>query len=96
MLTATERKLRAQSGALALHSQVDGLAITERAREVSNFTRWLVLVDPDLSLPAAERTERALRARHSHMVKMSLAASRARSAKRQGRGVTDATAEAAP
>ena len=80
-LTAAQRSLRAKIGAHALHATHDGVALTEQARTVflASFERQ---VDPEGLLPADVRQRRAAHALRAHMTRLSLAASRARAAKR--------------
>ena len=80
-LTASERSLRAKIGAHALHANHDGVALTERARAtfLAGFEHQ---VDPGGVLTPEVRQRRAAHARRAHMARLSLAASRARAAKR--------------
>lgn len=77
MLSPSERKLRARIGALSLHAQ--GKTNTGPATAAFK-AKFYDQVDPDRTLPEAERDRRAGLARQAHMTKLSLARSRARTA----------------
>jgi len=76
-LSASERTLRARLAAHALHSRVDGREITAKGR-AKFMARFLDEVDPDRSLPEAERLRRAEHALKAHMTRLALASARAR------------------
>ena len=82
-LSPSQRRTRARIGAHALHASRDGVELTEKARAtfLASFEHE---VDPDGVLEADERGRRARHALQAHMSRLSLAASRARSARRQG------------
>jgi hypothetical protein len=76
-----ERSLRAQIAAHASWAKTpDAAARTARAR-AAFFDRFLREVDPDGTLPVDERARRAEHALRAHMLRLSLAAQRARAAK---------------
>lgn len=87
-LTPAQRTLRAR---VAVHSSwaktSDRAARTAPARAAS-IARFEREVDPDGTLPPAERARRAESARKAYMARLSLAASRARSNKRTSAGST--------
>ena len=82
-LSPSQRRTRARIGAHALHASRDGVELTEKARTtfLASFDHQ---VDPDGVLEVGERRRRAQHALQAHMAKLSLAASRARSARRGG------------
>ena len=71
------RTLRARLGAHALHSQCDSREITSNARAafLSRFERE---VDPDGTLPVAERERRAAHARKAYFTRLALKSAMAR------------------
>lgn len=75
--TAAERSLRARIGAYALHSQVDGTAHTQKARDAF-LARFETQVDPTGVLPPEERHRRALCARKEYMTRLALKSAKAR------------------
>ena len=77
MLFPSEASLRGKIGAHELHARYDSRQITENARSafLSGFERR---VDPDGSLPPAERARRAEHARKAHFARLALASARAR------------------
>jgi hypothetical protein len=77
-LTPRERTLRAQLAVEASWANTSNpSARTQPGRDAAN-ARFEREVDPDGVLPEAERLRRTEHARRSHMLKMSLKASRAR------------------
>lgn len=79
-LSAEERSLRARAGAHAVHAKHDSRTLTQPARDAF-LARFEDEVDPERTLPDAERRRRAIHARKSHMARLSLKAARARSKK---------------
>lgn len=75
-LSPTERTLRARAAAFALHAQGGTSTAAATAAFLARFERE---VDPDNLLMPEERARRAVFARRSHMSKLALKASRARS-----------------
>lgn len=80
-LTATQRTLRAQIGAYALHASHDPRETTAKAR-ATFLARFEVQVDPDGLLSAPERQRRAGYARKAHFKRLALASTRKRSGKK--------------
>ena len=72
------RALRSRLAAYSLDSQRDPKETTKAAR-AAFLNRFEREVDPDGSLPPAERARRAEAALRAHMTRLSLASSRARS-----------------
>jgi hypothetical protein len=91
-MTDDERRLRAQLGA---HEQwarePDRTARTAKARR-GFLAKLEAEVDPQGVLPPEERARRAEHLRKAHMIRMSLAASRARTAKARKKGGDEAVA----
>lgn len=77
MLTARERKLRAQIAAHSLHARRRGDEVTEAARR-GLLLRFERDADPTDSLPPAERQRRAWHLYQAHMARMRLARAKAR------------------
>lgn len=88
-LTATERSIRSQ---IAVHESwartADRSARTANARKAM-LESFEHLVDPDGTLPPAERTKRAAHARKAHFKRMALKSAQAR--RRRGGDVNGAT-----
>lgn len=78
---AAERSLRARLAAHALHAQRDPQETTANAR-ATFLARFEREVDPDGCLDLEERRRRALQARRAYFTRLSLAAAKARQAKR--------------
>ena len=76
-LTPSERTLRSRLAAFTLHSKVDSRAHTAPAREAFN-RGFLDEVDPDRTLPEAERERRAKQARKAYYVRLALKSATAR------------------
>lgn len=85
MLSPTERSLRARIAAHTLHSKRDSREITSAAR-ATFLQKFEQQVDPDGTLPEAERQRRAAAAKRAHFTRLALASARAR------RGRTSSTA----
>ena len=77
-LTPAQRALRSRLAAYSLHAQRDSKETTQAAR-AAFLNRFEREVDPDDSLPPAERARRARAALRAHMTRLALAPSRARS-----------------
>ena len=75
MLSPAERSLRARIGAHSVHAA--GRTNTAPAR-AAFFESFIDRVDPDRTLPEAERLRRAEHARRAHMLKLALLSARAR------------------
>ena len=82
-LTSEQRSLRARIAALTLHSQVDGRSHTAAARRAF-LDRFEEEVDPDRSLPEAERQRRAGAARKAYFARLAYRSSVARRARAGG------------
>lgn len=72
-----QRSLVSAIGAHALHSQYDSRELTKPAR-TKFLERFLDEVDPDRTLPEAERNRRAGHLLQAHMKRLALASSKAR------------------
>lgn len=77
MLNRSERKLRARIAAHALHAQRDPRETTAKARGIF-VARFAHEVDPDGTLPAAERERRAEHARKAYFARLALKSAKAR------------------
>ena len=79
MIPSSEASLRARVGAHTLHSRYDSRELTAPARAafLAGFEQQ---VDPEGTLPEAERQRRAEHARKAHFTRMALASARARRA----------------
>jgi hypothetical protein len=82
---AAERSLRARLAAHALHAQRDPQETTANGR-AAFLARFEREVDPDGRLDLEERRRRALQARRVYFARLSLAATKARQAKRAATG----------
>lgn len=76
-LSAEERSLRSSIAAHARWSKHDRTKGTEKARAAAE-QRFLDEVDPDRTLPEAERLRRAESARQAHFQRMAFASVKAR------------------
>ena len=83
-----EMARRGRIGAHVLHSRHDSSEIAARARE-GLAKKYLDQVDPDRTLPEAERLRRAEHARRAHLARAARMSALARSS---GKAVTDAVA----
>ena len=81
-LTPAQRSLRARIGAHAMHSKYNAASTTARARETF-LMGFEYRVDPERLLQPEERHLRAQHALKAHMSKLSLAAARARTRRRE-------------
>lgn len=77
-MTPEQRQLRARMAAHVLHSRVDSTVHTQPARRAF-LARFEDQVDPDHSLPPAERTRRAEHAKRAHMQALAMKSAKARS-----------------
>jgi hypothetical protein len=77
VLTPEQRSLRARLAAHTLHSRVDSTQHTARARAVF-LERFERQVDPDGSLPEAERTRRAEHAKRAYFLELAMKSAKAR------------------
>ena len=77
-LRPAQRSLRSRLAAYSLHAKRDPEETTQAAR-AAFLNRFEREVDPDGSLPPAERARRAQAALRVHMTRLALASSRARS-----------------
>ena len=82
-LTPRERMLRAKLAAHASHLRRDPREATAAAR-MAFLRRFEDQVDPDRTLPEAERLRRAAHARQAHMARLALASAQARRGRRGG------------
>ncbi len=71
------RRLRAKAAGLALHAKYGSDEISARARR-GFYARFAAQVDPDGTMPAAERERRAEAAMRAHMSSLSYRAARKR------------------
>ncbi len=92
-LTPSERTLRARAAALAMHSK--GGTNTVAARAAAD-RRFLDEVDPDRTLPEAERYRRAALARRRYFVDLAYRSARARRARAEAAGHRRETTGQAP
>ena len=76
-LSPSERSQRAKLAAHTLHSKVDTLEHTRPGREAF-MARFEKEVDPDNSLPAAERQRRAAQAKKAYFTRLSFESAKAR------------------
>lgn len=91
-LNATERSLRAARAAHTRWLDPDAReAARVKARESMN-RRFAKQVDPDNSLPPAERAKLAENARKAHLLGMSLKASRARRLRKERKAAGEGAA----
>lgn len=77
-MTPEQRQLRARMAAHVLHSRVDSTVHTQPARRAF-LARFEDQVDPDRSLPPAERSRRADHAKRAHMQSLAMKSAKARS-----------------
>lgn len=78
-LTPSERSLRARIAAHAVHAKYDSRDLTANARR-SFLARFEDEVDPDRSLPEAERIRRAEHARKAYFQTLAYKSARSRRA----------------
>lgn len=79
-LTPAQRSLRARAAAFHLHATHDSRALTENARAAGpgRIDYWMRQVDPDGTLPEAERRRRAEHAKRAHYLNLALKSAVAR------------------
>lgn len=77
--TPAERSAQARMAAHAMHARHDARATTEKAR-AAFLAKFEAEVDPDGTLPPAERAKRADHARKAHMARLRLTAQKNRRA----------------
>lgn len=80
-LSPAERTLRARLAAHAMHARHDSRQTSAAGRQAFD-ERFEREVDPDGTLPVAERRRRAEHARREHMTRLALASARARRQRR--------------
>ena len=80
MLSPAEAALRGRIGAYALHASHDPRETTAKAR-ATFLKRFEDRVDPDRTLPEAERLRRAEYARKAHFAALALKSARTRTRK---------------
>ena len=85
MLTPQERTLRAKIGAFSLHAEGKTNTLPARTAFLSRFETQ---VDPQNTLPIAERQRRAECARHAYFLKLALKSAQARR-RRAAKGASD-------
>ena len=79
-MTPAERRIRGRIGALSLHAQGKTNTSPARARFLSRFETE---VDPDGTLPAAERSKRAEHARKLYFTRLALKSAATRRDKKE-------------
>jgi hypothetical protein len=77
-----DRSMRARIGAYTLHSKVDGREITSNARRAF-LDRFEKSVDPNGTLPEAERCRRAAAARKAYFTALALKSAKSRRQQRE-------------
>jgi len=82
-MTPAERRLAGRQGAFTMLSRNDPRLTSKAGRDAAE-ARYLLQVDPEGTLPIAERERRAAAARRAHMAEIALASVRARAARRRG------------
>lgn len=83
--TYEQRQIRGRLGAYVMHARNDPKQTTAKAR-ATFLERFEREVDPDGTLPPAERARRAEAARRAHMTRLALASSRARAGRSRKAG----------
>jgi hypothetical protein len=83
-LTPEQRVLRARMGAYAMHAQGKTNTAPARANSPQSLVYWAKKVDPDGTLPEAERARRAEHARKQYLIGLSLKSSQARARRKRG------------
>lgn len=87
MSTAAQRTMAARAAAYTKWSQEDDRVAAMRPARRGWYARFERQVDPDGTLPPAERARRADAAMKAHMARLALASSKARAAKKARRAV---------
>jgi hypothetical protein len=85
-LTPEERSLRASIAAHESWARTPDRAARTRAAREARWQRYLDQVDPDRTLPPAERESRAEHLRKADLKRMALKSGRTRRARRNGKG----------
>jgi hypothetical protein len=86
-LSPSERTLRARLAAHAKHAKTDDpTAATAAARKAFNVDRFEREVDPDGTLPPAERARRAAHAKKAYFTRLALQSAKARRARKAAKG----------
>ena len=83
-MTPAERALRARMAAYSLHAKRDARETTAAAR-AAFLDRFDRMVDPDGTLPEAERQRRAAAARKAYFTGLALRSAQARRSRARGR-----------
>jgi hypothetical protein len=83
-LTPSERSLRARLAAHAMHSQHDTMKVSAAGR-AAFMARFIDEVDPDRTLPEAERLRRAEHAKSAYFARLQLESAKARRRKKARR-----------
>lgn len=81
-LTPEQRSLRSRMAAACLHAEGKTNTAAATRSSPASVEYWANKIDPDGALPEAVRLKRAEHARRAHMLKLALASSRARAARR--------------
>jgi len=84
MRTPSERSQQARAAAYANHAKNDSKQLTKSARDKFD-ARFLDQVDPERTLPEAERLRRAECARKAYFTTLALKSAQARRVRRQSR-----------
>lgn len=79
-MTPEQRTKRARLAAYAMHAKHDSKDITAKAR-ATFLQRFEEQVDPDRTLPEAERQRRADHARKAHFARLAYLSAKARAAR---------------
>lgn len=82
MLTPAQRALHARAAAYASWAATADRSARARPGQAALMARFERQVDPDGTLPTAERARRAEDARRSYMLRLALASSKARAARK--------------
>lgn len=88
-LDREELRARGRIGAHVVHSKYDSSEIAAHAR-AGLAQKFLDQVDPDRTLPEAERLRRASHARRAHMLRIARLSAQARKAKHTDTKATEA------
>ena len=81
-MSPQERTMRARIAAYSLHAKVDGREITSNARRAF-LDRFEKSVDPNGTLPVAERCRRATAARKAYFTALALQSAKSRKQHRE-------------
>jgi len=80
VLSPSQRAMQARLAAFVLHSRYDSRELTRPARE-KFLDRFIDEVDPERTLPQAERERRAECARRAYFTRLALKSAKARAQK---------------